>query len=44
MQVVDYAILNTLTRLLLERTVPLQRKLVFQLMNLVGLTFLVLSK
>ncbi len=43
MQVVEFALLYSLTRLLLERTGPLLRNLVFPLLSLGGLIFLVLS-
>jgi hypothetical protein len=43
MQIVEFGLLYTLTRLLLERTGPLLRNLVFPLTSLAGLVFLTVS-
>jgi hypothetical protein len=43
MQVVEFGLLYTLTRVLLERTRPLLRNLVFPLTSLGGLVFLIVS-
>lgn len=43
MQIVEFGLLYTLTRVLLERTGPLLRNLVFPLTSLAGLVFLVTS-
>ncbi|MGH6885719.1 MAG: HEAT repeat domain-containing protein, partial [Geminicoccales bacterium] len=43
MQIIEFGLLYTLTRFLLERTGPLVRNLVFPLTSLGGLIFLVLS-